>query len=46
LAEALWLILVIGLVGGYFIGRWRAENRRARHDMGRVWGSRRGYRGR
>jgi hypothetical protein len=42
--EALWLMLALGAVLGFLIGRWSAENRRARSDMDKVWNSRRSYR--
>jgi uncharacterized membrane protein YfcA len=42
--NALWLVLVIGVFIGWFLGRWTAENRRARSDMNRVWNSRKNYR--
>lgn len=42
--NALWLVLVIGVFIGWFLGRWTAESRRARSDMNRVWNSRKNYR--
>jgi hypothetical protein len=42
----MWLILVVGVFMGMFLGRWWAEIRRARHDMDRIWNSRRNYRDR
>jgi hypothetical protein len=42
--NALWLMLVIGVFIGWFLGRWTAETRRARSDMNRVWNSRKNYR--
>jgi hypothetical protein len=42
----LLVLIGIGCVLGFFIGRWRTENRRARVDMKRTWEGRRGYRGR
>jgi hypothetical protein len=36
--------VVVGVVGGYFVGRAWAEIRRARYDMDRVWESRKNYR--
>jgi hypothetical protein len=42
--NALWLMLVIGIFIGWFLGRRTAENRRARTDMDRVWDSRKNYR--
>ena len=41
---ALWLVFIVGTVVGYHVGRWRAENRRARYDQDRVWNQRRSYR--
>jgi hypothetical protein len=45
MAEVL-VLLGIGCVFGFLIGRRTAENRRARYDMGRTWEGRRGYRDR
>ncbi len=42
--EVLWLMLAVGVFLGWFIGRWRAENRRARVDMNNTWKNRRNYR--
>lgn len=42
--SGLWLLLVVGAVLGFYLGRWRAENKRARVDMERVWDNRRSYR--
>jgi hypothetical protein len=42
----LLVLIGIGCVFGFFFGRWRTENRRARYDMVRTWEGRRGYRGR
>jgi hypothetical protein len=42
--EALWLILVIGVIIGFYLGRWRAENGRARADQHRTWRTRTNYR--
>jgi hypothetical protein len=44
MTEALWLMLALGVVLGFLIGRWTAENRRARFDMDKTWQSRRNYR--
>lgn len=38
------LFVLVGIVIGYFLGRWRAENGRARRDMRNVWNGRRNYR--
>jgi hypothetical protein len=40
----LWVVFAIGLTLGYHLGRWRAENRRARWDQDRIWNSRQNYR--
>jgi hypothetical protein len=45
MTSAMWMIMGIGAFFGTFLGRWWAEFRRARHDMARVWESRRNYRG-
>ncbi|MGH3925666.1 MAG: hypothetical protein ACRDTT_22875 [Pseudonocardiaceae bacterium] len=37
-----WILL--GAVGGFYLGRVWAENARATHDMKRMWASRRAYR--
>jgi hypothetical protein len=42
--NALWLMLVIGVFIGWWLGRRTAENRRARTDMDRVWDARKNYR--
>lgn len=42
----LLILIGIGCMFGFFIGRWRAENRRARFDMKRTWEGRRSYRDR
>ena len=39
-------MLAIGAFVDFYLGRRSAENSRARHDMGTVWGGRRGYRDR
>lgn len=44
MTNSMWVILVVGIVIGFFVGRWWAEFRRARFDMDRVWGSRKNYR--
>jgi hypothetical protein len=36
--------ILIGLIGGRLIGRWWAENSRARYDMNRTWRQRQDYR--
>jgi hypothetical protein len=40
----LWTLLIVGVIIGWYIGRWRAENRRARFDMNNTWNSRQNYR--
>lgn len=40
----IWTLLSVGAVFGWFIGRWRAENKRARHDMNKTWNNRKDYR--
>ena len=42
--SAIWVILIIGMVLGFYLGRWRTENRRARFDQDRIWKSRDTYR--
>lgn len=44
MSSAIWVALLVGLLVGYYFGRWRAENRRARYDQDRIWRSRRDYR--
>ena len=41
---ATWVLLVIGMIPGFYLGRWRAEGRRARFDQDRVWASKDAYR--
>lgn len=36
--------LLIGGVPGFYLGRWRAEVGRARHDARRTWETRSSYR--
>lgn len=38
------VFLVMGGFGGMYIGRWIAENRRARRDMSNNWEKRQDYR--
>ena len=38
------VLLGLGGVGGFFVGRRSAEGRRARHDMRNVWNGRSRYR--
>ena len=42
--SAIWVILIIGMVLGFYLGRGRTENQRARHDQARTWDSRHNYR--
>lgn len=42
--EVLWVMLAVGVFLGWFIGRWRAENRRARFDQQLIWKNRTRYR--
>jgi hypothetical protein len=43
-SELIWLCLGAGAIGGFFLGRWSAESRRARDDMRKAWASRKNYR--
>lgn len=38
------LVLGAGGIGGFFVGRWSAEVRRARYDARRLWDQRKNYR--
>lgn len=38
------LTLAIGGAGGFYVGRWWAEDSRARSDMERTWDGRQNYR--
>lgn len=40
----MWLFIGLGVFGGYFIGRFRAEYGRARRDVNAVWNGRSRYR--
>lgn len=40
----MWLFIGLGVFGGYFVGRIRAEVGRARRDMNAVWNGRGKYR--
>lgn len=42
--EVMWLCVGAGAFGGFLLGRWSAEARRARYDMRRTWESRKNYR--
>ena len=44
MGTALIVVLVLGVVLGFVIGRRWAELARARHDMRQVWAGRRRYR--
>jgi len=37
-------ILIVGLVIGFYLGRWCSEVGRAKHDMERTWDKRKDYR--
>lgn len=37
-------LVLLGMVPGFYLGRWHAEISRARIDMRRAWQGRRGYR--
>lgn len=37
-------MLMVGGAGGWFVGRWRAENARARFDQQKTWDARKNYR--
>jgi len=41
---ATWVLLIIGMIPGFYLGRWRAESRRAHFDQDRVWASKDLYR--
>jgi hypothetical protein len=41
---ALLILLFLGGVGGFYVGRWWAEDTRAEFDMDRIWERRRNYR--
>lgn len=43
--ETLVVLLIIGVIVSYLLGRWRAENGRARADQRNVWKNRKNYRG-
>ena len=40
----LWLLLLLSMWIGYYIGRSSAERRRARYEMKRIWEGRANYR--
>lgn len=42
--EIILVWILIGAVGGFYLGRMWAEDARATHDMKRIWDSRRSYR--
>ncbi len=42
--EALLTILALGGVGGWFVGRWWAEDTRAQYDQRLIWERRHNYR--
>lgn len=37
-------LLLLGMVPGFYLGRWHAETFRAKTEMQRAWAGRRGYR--
>lgn len=41
---ASWLLLALGAIPGFWLGRRSAENRRARFDMNNTWNGRAKYR--
>lgn len=42
--NTVWGMLLLGGAGGWFVGRWWAENARARFDQDRIWKARKNYR--
>lgn len=40
----MWVGLVLGGVGGYYVGQWRTEVGIAKHGMARTWKGRSGWR--
>jgi hypothetical protein len=38
------LLVLLGGVGGYVVGRWMSDTGRGRHDARRAWRGRRDYR--
>lgn len=38
-----WLLMAIGSIPGFYVGRWTAETGRARHDMDKTWNGRKNY---
>lgn len=42
--SALTGLLLIGMVPGFYLGRWYAETFRAKVEMKRAWAGRGGYR--
>jgi hypothetical protein len=42
--ETMFTILALGGVGGWFVGRWWAEDARAKYDQQLIWDRRRNYR--
>lgn len=39
-----WLLVALGTIPGFYVGRWTAETGRARADMGKAWNGRKNYR--
>lgn len=42
--EAWYLLVGIGIIIGFPVGRWSAERGRARFDMDKTWKGRKNYR--
>jgi hypothetical protein len=40
----MWLLVAVGTIPGFYVGRWTAESGRARFDQKRVWDTRQNYR--
>jgi hypothetical protein len=39
-----WMLLLVGMIPGFYVGRWSAERGRARYDGKRAWNQRQNYR--
>lgn len=44
MSDGMWLVLVLGILVGLYVGQRVAEMRRARFDGNRLWQVRRNYR--
>jgi hypothetical protein len=44
MTTATWLLMAVGSIPGFFVGRRTAEFGRARYDQKRVWAQRQNYR--